>query len=99
MPHLELSLDGRRLDCEDILIALDDAAKRRFDARMDDASLSWHRIPFDPPSTCTPTSMPPWRLGGAAVSMALRSGEVWLFRYEGRVGLSLEPSVYPCAAR
>ncbi len=33
-------------------------------------------------------------LGGAAVSMALKSGEIWVFRHDGGHGLSLEPSVY-----
>ena len=33
-------------------------------------------------------------LGGAAVSMALKSGEIWVFRHDGSGELSLEPSVY-----
>jgi len=33
-------------------------------------------------------------LGGTAVSLALKSGEIWVFRPEGRSALSLEPSVY-----
>jgi uncharacterized heparinase superfamily protein len=33
-------------------------------------------------------------MGGAAVSMALKSGEVWVFRHDGRAKLSLERSVY-----
>ena len=33
-------------------------------------------------------------LGGAAVSMALKSGEIWVFRHDGGGGISLEPSVY-----
>lgn len=33
-------------------------------------------------------------LGGTAVSLALKSGEIWVFRHDGRGELSLEPSVY-----
>jgi uncharacterized heparinase superfamily protein len=33
-------------------------------------------------------------LGGNAVSLALKSGEVWVFRHDGAAELSLEPSVY-----
>ena len=33
-------------------------------------------------------------MGGAAVSLALKSGELWIFRYSGGAELSLEPSVY-----
>ncbi|MFP4237735.1 MAG: heparinase II/III family protein, partial [Rhodosalinus sp.] len=29
-----------------------------------------------------------------AVSVALRSGEIWVFRHDGRVRMTLEPSVY-----
>jgi uncharacterized heparinase superfamily protein len=33
-------------------------------------------------------------MGGSSVSLLLKSGELWLFRYAGDVTLSLEPSVY-----
>jgi len=33
-------------------------------------------------------------LGGTAVSLALKSGEIWVFRHDGAAKLSLEPSVY-----
>ena len=33
-------------------------------------------------------------MGGAAVSMALRSGEIWILRYSGPAELLLEPSAY-----
>jgi len=33
-------------------------------------------------------------LGGAAVSMALKSGEIWVFRHDGMQNLTLEPGVY-----
>ncbi|HHX89512.1 MAG TPA: heparinase, partial [Paracoccus sp.] len=33
-------------------------------------------------------------MNGAAVSVALPSGEIWVFRFDGPGKLSLEPSVY-----
>ena len=33
-------------------------------------------------------------MGGAAVSMALRSGEIWVFRFSGPAEVGLEPSAY-----
>ena len=33
-------------------------------------------------------------MGGWAVSMALKSGEIWVFRFDGEVELALDPSVY-----
>jgi len=33
-------------------------------------------------------------MGGAAVSMALKSGEIWVFRHDGTAEMTLEPSVY-----
>ena len=33
-------------------------------------------------------------LGGKAVSMALKSSEIWVFRYDGAADLTLEASVY-----
>jgi uncharacterized heparinase superfamily protein len=33
-------------------------------------------------------------LGGNTVSLALKNGEVWVFRHDGVAELSLDPSVY-----
>ena len=33
-------------------------------------------------------------MGGSAVSLALKSGEIWVFRHDGVATLTLEPSVY-----
>ncbi len=33
-------------------------------------------------------------MGGTAVSLALRSGEIWVFRFEGRGELMLQSSIY-----
>ena len=89
---LELTLDGRGLAGEDMVLALDDAAKRQFDRAMDAANLGG--IGFDIRFHLHPEVDASVDLGGAAISMALKSGEIWLFRHDGRVTLTLEPSVY-----
>jgi uncharacterized heparinase superfamily protein len=33
-------------------------------------------------------------MGGAAVSLTLKSGEIWVFRHDGSAKLTLEPTVY-----
>lgn len=38
-------------------------------------------------------------MGGSAISIALKSGEIWVFRHDGTGRLSLEPSVYLEAGR
>nr|WP_234144376.1 heparinase II/III family protein [Ruegeria pomeroyi] len=89
---LELSHDGRGLAGEDMLLAMDDAAKRRFDKAMDASVLAG--VGFDLRLHLHPEVDAAVDLGGAAVSMALKSGEIWVFRHDGKYKLSLEPSVY-----
>ncbi|MBE1285388.1 MAG: heparinase [Rhodobacteraceae bacterium] len=89
---LELSFDGRGLAGEDMLLAMDDGAKRKFDSAMDGVKLQG--IGFDIRLHLHPDVDAAVDLGGAAVSMALKSGEIWVFRHDGLAELSLEPSVY-----
>lgn len=89
---LELTFDGRGLAGEDMLLAMEDPAKRRFDRSMDEIRLAG--VPFDVRFHLHPEVDATLDLGGAAVSMALRSGEIWVFRHDGKFNLSLEPSVY-----
>lgn len=89
---LELTFDGRGLACEDMLLAMQDADKRRFDKTMDSTILSG--IGFDIRLHLHPEVDAALDLGGAAVSMALKSGEIWVFRHDGGQQLALEPSVY-----
>ncbi|MFP4044972.1 MAG: heparinase II/III family protein [Rhodosalinus sp.] len=89
---LELSADGRALAGEDLLLALEEADKRRFDAALDARRLrgiAWQlRFHLHPDADAE------LDLAGHAVSVALRSGEIWVFRHDGRVRMTLEPSVY-----
>ncbi|MFY0621834.1 MAG: heparinase II/III family protein [Pelagimonas sp.] len=89
---LELSHDGRSLQGEDYLIALDDPAKKRFDKALDASRLEG--LPFEARFHIHPEADVAIDLGGTAVSMALRSGEIWVFRYDGPAKMTLEPSVY-----
>ncbi|WP_171178798.1 heparinase II/III family protein [Ruegeria sp. HKCCD8929] len=89
---LGLSFDGRGLSGEDMLLAMDDPAKRRFDKAMDASGLSG--FGFDIRLHLHPDVDAALDLGGAAVSMALKSGEIWVLRHDGKCILSLEPSVY-----
>ncbi|MCI2394884.1 heparinase II/III family protein [Aliiroseovarius sediminis] len=92
MRRIELSPDGRGVSGEDTLAAVADADQARFDRAMDQVALQgvqYHvRFHLHPDVDAT------LDLGGTAVSMALRSGEIWVFRFEGRGELTLEGSVY-----
>ncbi|MES0825793.1 heparinase II/III family protein [Ruegeria sp. SCP11] len=88
----ELRFDGRELTGEDILLTASDKAKRQFDKAMDASGLKG--IGFDIRFHLHPDVDAAIDLGGAAVSMALKSGEIWVFRHDGVGKLSVEPSVY-----
>lgn len=89
---LLLSLDGRTLRGEEYLVALDGPARRRFDKAMDAVRLAG--IPFDVRFHLHPDVDVEIDMGGTAVSMALRSGEIWVFRFDSGYEVDLEPSVY-----
>jgi uncharacterized heparinase superfamily protein len=89
---LELSFDGRGLAGEDMLLAMDEVAKRQFDRALDASGLQG--VAYDIRLHLHPDVDAALDLGGAAVSMALKSGEIWVFRHDGLTQLSLEPSVF-----
>lgn len=89
---LELTMDGRGMVGEDMLLALDAASKSKFDKRVDESTLAG--IPFDIRFHLHPDADAALDLGGSAVSMALKSGEIWIFRCDAGGSLALEPSVY-----
>ncbi|WP_297772231.1 heparinase II/III family protein [uncultured Roseovarius sp.] len=90
--RLDLSSDGRGLAGEEMLLAIEDADKRRFDRALDETRL--HGIPYDVRFHLHPEVDASIDMGGTAVSLALRSGEIWVFRNDGHAALSLQPSVY-----
>jgi len=89
---LELAYDGRSLSGEDMLVTLDDADKASFDRRMDAARLAG--FPWQIRFHLHPDVDARLDMGGSAVSLVLRSGEVWVFRPDGTPQLTVEPSVY-----
>lgn len=90
--QLELTFDGRAMAGEDMLLALEDQEKRVFDRIMDAKQLGG--VPFDIRFHLHPEVDATLDMGGSAVSMALKSGEIWVFRHDGTQNLRLEPSVY-----
>lgn len=89
---LDLSTDGRALVAEDLLTTLNAADDARFDAAYEASGLQG--IPFAIRFHLHPEVDTAMDLGGAAISLALKSGEVWVFRQDGSAQMTLEPSVY-----
>jgi uncharacterized heparinase superfamily protein len=89
---LHIGYDGRALRGEDSLAALETADKKRFDLVFDKSKLMG--IPFAIRFHLHPDVDATLDMGGAAVSMALKSGEIWVFRFNGEAKMSLEQSVY-----
>ncbi|WP_432448168.1 heparinase II/III family protein [Aliiroseovarius marinus] len=92
MRRIELSHDGRDLKGEDTLAAVTDADQALFDKALDATALQG--VPFSIRFHLHPEVDATLDLGGTAVSMALRSGEIWVLRFEGRGEMRLESSVY-----
>jgi len=89
---LELTFDGRGMAGEDLIIAMEDSAKRRFDKAMDEESLQG--IPFEIAFHLHPEVDASLDMGGAAVSIALKSGELWVFRHDAIAKMRLDASVF-----
>lgn len=89
---LELAADGRALVGEEYLTTLSAADKARFDRAMDAEKLQG--IPYAIRFHLHPDVDAEIDMGGAAVSMALKSGEVWILRQIGAQQLALQSSVY-----
>ncbi len=89
---LELSNSGRGLAGEDQLVAVADEDRRVFDKALDRVTLDG--IPFRIRFHLHPDVDAEINMNGAAVSLELKSGEIWVFRHDGLATMSLEPSVY-----
>ena len=90
--QLELSNDGRALAGEDTLAAIEKQDEQQFDRALDRSKLQG--IPFQTRFHLHPDVNAELDLGGTAVSMAMKSGEIWVFRHDGIAKMSLEVSVY-----
>lgn len=89
--YLDLSADGRVLTGEDMLVASSKADRKRFDDVLTRAGS--HGVPYSLRFHLHPEVDASLDMNGTAVSVVLRSGEVWVFRAEGQ-GVALAPSVY-----
>jgi len=94
---LMLTGDGRHLTGVDKLAAISTAEKRRFEKLMIDGRLKGFNFALR--FHVHPDVEARLDLGGTAVSLALKSGEIWVFRQVGQVKMSLEPSIYLEKAR
>ncbi|WP_435256800.1 heparinase II/III family protein [Thioclava sp. FR2] len=89
---LALSSDGRQVAGQDTLISLNPKGKARFEQVLTATRLAG--VPFTIRFHLHPDADATLDMGGNAISVALKSGEIWVFRHDGRAKLSLEPSVY-----
>lgn len=89
---LHIGYAGRELKGEDALIARTDSDKRRFDLMFDKSRMKG--IPFSIRFHLHPEVDCALDMNGSAVSMALKSGEIWVFRLSGPVELELESTVF-----
>lgn len=89
---INLHSDGRSIQGEDLLIAIEAKHKRTFDKMFEAQKLQgiYFQIKFH----LHPDVEANIDLGGAAISLALKSGEIWIFRHDGSADMSIEPSVY-----
>lgn len=90
--ELDLSPDGGELRGEDTLAALTEADHARFEAALARpeglGGIQW-RLRFHLHPDVEPRS-----IRGGAVTLALPSGETWVFGHDGAAELGLLPSVY-----
>jgi len=89
--YLDLSADGRVLSGADTLVATTNADKHRFREVL--SRSGGGGVPFALRFHLHPEAEPSLDMNGTAVSVALRSGEIWVFRAEG-LEMALAPSVY-----
>ena len=89
---LHLGFDGRALRGEDALIAMSPQDRRKFDLSFDKSKLKG--TPFTVRFHLHPDVDARVDMNGTALSLALKSGEIWVFRASSAVGIALESSVY-----
>ena len=86
---LRLSVDGRNLEGEDLLTTLEKSDEAIFNKMLMQTgirySIRFHLHPDVEATAIEETT---------AVSLTLKSGEVWVFRHDSKAKLSLSPSVY-----
>ncbi|WP_137702832.1 heparinase II/III family protein [Marimonas lutisalis] len=89
---LELTFDGGGMYGEDLLVALEDGHKKQMDKVLSEALDPG--ILFQIRFHLHPDVDAELDMGGAAVSLALKSGELWVLRTDASVDMELAASVY-----
>jgi uncharacterized heparinase superfamily protein len=89
---LTLSHDGRRLSGVDALTAITADARRQFNAVMTKNAPAG--LGFSIRFHLHPDVDANLDMSDTAVSLALRSGEIWIFRATGPVTMQIDPSAY-----
>jgi uncharacterized heparinase superfamily protein len=89
---LLLSHDGRRLTGRDSLTAQSAPERKRFERVL--ARTRHEGVRFALRFHLHPDVDAAIDMGGTAISLALKSGEIWVFRHDGGAAMTLEPSVY-----
>ncbi len=89
---LALSHDGRHIAGVDMLIALNPQGRERFERVLTATGLKG--VGFTLRFHLHPDADATLDMGGNAISVALKSGEIWVFRHDSHATLALEPSVY-----
>jgi len=89
---LDLGRDGRVLQGEDTLAVLEPAHRPQFEKVLSAGRLQG--VSFALRFHLHPEVDASLDMNGAAVSVALPSGEIWVFRFDGPGRMALEPSVY-----
>ena len=89
---LMLTQDGRYLKGIDRLAAISTVEKRRFERVM--ANSKRKGVRFAVRFHVHPDVEARLDMGGAAVSLTLKSGEIWVFRHDGALKMTLEPTIY-----
>lgn len=89
---LELSFNGRGVVGEDTLGCQSENDRIRFERHMDATALAG--VGFSLRFHIHPEVHAELDMGGSAVSLVLKSGEIWVFRMHVPGAATLEPSVY-----
>lgn len=89
---IDMTSDGRAIAGEDLLTVLEKPDEGAFDKALDAENLQG--IAWVVRFHLHPEVESVIDLGGAAVSLTQKSGEIWVFRHDGTAQMELEPSVY-----
>ena len=89
---IDMAFDGRAIAGEDLLTTLTPADEAAFSRALDAEALQG--IAYAVRFHLHPEVEASVDLGGGAISLALKSGEIWVFRQDGSAEMTLEPSVY-----